>query len=108
MEDANWMVWDQRSERGEIQRLVVESERHVRVLAEVAKTLLPHHTIERSRDNNGVLGLEIGNRLQRKYVLRGPNPEEDLSVSVPVYPDEPEEHLRIHFASEIAKRKAAN
>jgi hypothetical protein len=68
--------------------------------AAVAETILPHHTVEMSRDNNGVLGLQTGNRLQRRYVLRGPNPEDDFSVSAPLLPDEPEEHIRIHFASE--------
>ena len=99
------MAYDQRSERVDIHRLVTESERHVRVLAAVAVTMLPHHTVEMSRDNNGVLGLQTGNRLQRQYVLRGPTPEEDFSVFAPFLPDEPEEHLRIHFASEIAKNK---
>jgi hypothetical protein len=53
------MAYDQQSERGGIQRLVTESERHVRVLAAVAETMLPHHTVEVSRDNNGVLGLQL-------------------------------------------------
>jgi hypothetical protein len=96
------MAYDQQSERRDIQRLATESERHVRVLAAVAKTLLPHHTVEMSLDNNGVLGLQTDNRLQRQYVLRGPNHEEDISVSAPAHPDEPEEHLRIYFAGEIA------
>jgi ribosomal protein S10 len=102
----NSMAYDQQFERGDIQRLVTQSERHVRVLAAVVETMLPHHTVEMSRDNNGVLGLQTGNRLQRQYVLRGPNPEEDFSVFAPFLPDEPEEHLRIHFASEIAQNKA--
>lgn len=101
------MAYDQHSERGDIQRLAVESERHVRILAAVAKTLLPHHTVEMSRDNNGVLGLQTANRLHRQYVLRGPNPEEDVRVSAPLHPDEPEEHLRIYFACEITNNKAA-
>ena len=71
---ANCMAYDQQPERGEIQRSMRESERHVRVLAAVAETMLPHHTVEMSRDNNGVLGLQTGNRLQRQYVLRGPEP----------------------------------
>jgi hypothetical protein len=100
------MAYQRQSERGDIQRLVTESERHVRVLAAVAETMLPHHTVEMSRDNNGVLGLQTGNRLQRQYVLRGPNREQDVSVFAPFLRDEPEEHLRIHFASEIAKHKA--
>lgn len=95
------MAYDQQSERRDIQRLATESERHLRVLAAVAKTLLPHHTVEMSRDNNGVLGQQMGNRLRRQYVVRGPNHEEDVSVSATVHPDEPEEHLRIYFAGEI-------
>ena len=56
---ANCMADQRQSERGDIQRLVTESERHVRVLAAVAVTMLPHHTVEMSRDNNGVLGLQL-------------------------------------------------
>jgi hypothetical protein len=106
IEGTKGMAYRQQSERGDIQKLVTESERHVRVLAAVAKTLSPRHTVAMFRDSNGILGLQIGNRFQRQYVLTGANPEEDFSVSAPVLPDEPEEHLRIHFASEIAKNKA--
>ncbi len=88
----------------DIQEMVMNSERHVSVLEELAKEHMPDYEVEKTRDSNGMLGTPIVNRVERQYTLRG-RIHESMRIDIvgPFHQYGSEENLRIHFANQLAR-----
>jgi hypothetical protein len=92
--------------RGDIQKMVLDSQRHVKVLGECAKSVWPAYEPDLTTDETGAFGFVNAVRIERQYKLRSLNQADALVVVVgPFNANASDEELRIHFVTEIAKRK---
>jgi hypothetical protein len=55
--------------RGDIQKIVTDSQRHVKILAGVTKSLGPRYEVDSTTDCHGAFGVVKGHRIERHYTL---------------------------------------
>jgi hypothetical protein len=92
--------------RGDIQKIVIDSRRHVKVLGEFAKVLGAGYEVDLTPDPLGAFGTVSADRLERQYMLRSPAPADPpVLVSGPFDSGASEDELRRHFAMGVANRK---
>jgi hypothetical protein len=93
--------------RGDIQKMALDSQRHVKVLGECVKSVWRAYEQDLTPDHNtGAFGFVSGGRIERQYWLRSHEVADAPIVIIgPFNADASDDELQVHFLTEIAKRK---
>ncbi len=93
---------DELPARGDIQKIVLDSQRHVKVLSGCAMSEWPAYKPDLTRDKQtGAFGFVSGERIERQYKLRSDNLADALVVVVALFnADASDDELRRHFMTE--------
>jgi len=78
-----------------------ENERYVAILTTVAKKSHPNHSVDLTRDADGLIGKKEANSVQRRLTLIGAMPEDTITVRTPFRPGLSDEFIVEHFKNEL-------